>query len=194
MGVCNTWTLCRTNNCKEGCEEPSFESYSLCCLGSFWGSTTPAVGCSRRLQTLSQWLLWSLLSISIKEHRVFPVLLGGFIRSSCQEMWVSTGAERCVLLVLLLVVLYWSFHVWQTSESCGTLYKLGLIKHTLGSVLGLLCGVPLNVTKLWKGFHPHGREFSPQYVNEFILGEFLRANVFSYVWAASVVSVLPMLV
>lgn len=38
--------------------------------------------------------------------RVFPVLLGGFIRSSCQEMWVSAGAEGCVLLVLLLVVLY----------------------------------------------------------------------------------------
>lgn len=52
-----------------------------------------------------------------------------------------------MLLELLLVVLYCSFCVWRAAGSWGTLCELGLIKQTLDSVLGLLCGVPLNATK-----------------------------------------------
>lgn len=57
MGDCNTWTLCSTNSWQGECweESPQIAVTFAVFLGSPWGVTSLAVGCSMRLQSLSPW-------------------------------------------------------------------------------------------------------------------------------------------
>lgn len=64
---------------------------------------------------------------------------------------VFMSYQESLWCVLLPVVLYWSFCVWQTAESCGALYTLALVKHT-GFCAGFALWSSTEHNKAMEGF------------------------------------------